>query len=137
VPEDPVLLGEDLATRLSRPYWEGLHRGELVLQRCSSCARWQHYPRRLCRSCWGPSLEFLPTGGRGRLLASALSHRTPKPALRDRLPIALGLVGLDEGPVLLTCLTERPATGDSVAYDSAQTMAGGLLCFGPEPGTDR
>ena len=29
---------------LSRPYWEGTQREELLIQRCRSCRRWQ----------WGP-----------------------------------------------------------------------------------
>jgi uncharacterized OB-fold protein len=139
MPDEPVLLGEEHATALSRPYWDGLRRGELILQRCTDCGTWQHYPRRLCRSCWTTELEFASTGGRGRLLAAVLSHRTPKPALRERLPIHLGLVALAEGPVLLACLPPGATTGDVVVYDSEETLRAGLLSFrpDPDPATDR
>lgn len=127
--EEGKLLGEELATPLSRPYWDGLHAGALVLQRCTSCGHWQHYPRRLCRSCWGSELAFAPSGGSGALLAAAVSHRTPKEALRERLPINLGLVRLAAGPVLLGCLTGQPQAGQEVAHDPEQTLASGLLTF--------
>ncbi len=129
--EEGKLLGEELATPLSRPYWDGLHAGALVLQRCASCGQWQHYPRRLCRSCWGSELAFARAGGSGALLAAALSHRTPKEALRERLPIRLGLVRSPRGRCCSACVTGRPRPGQGGRGPSIrrQTLASGLLTF--------
>jgi uncharacterized OB-fold protein len=127
------LPGEEHATPLSRPYWQGLHDGRLVLQRCLTCGGWQHYPRRICRACWGTELEFTPVPGDGALVAAALSHRTPKPELRDRLPMSLGLVRLDEGPVLLARIEPSVGSGAKVAFSPAATLHSGLLTFGPYP----
>ncbi len=126
------LLGAELSTPLTEPYWDGLARGELVLQRCEDCGAWQHYPRRLCRACWSPRVVSAAAGGRGRLLASVLSHRTPKPQLRERLPLAVGLVALAEGPVLLALVHGDPATGDAVRHDDARTRSSQLLTFAPD-----
>jgi uncharacterized OB-fold protein len=123
------LLGEELATELTRPYWDGLHEGELTLQRCQACGRWQHYPRRLCRWCWSTELTFAGASGRGTVIAVALSHRTPKQGLRERLPMSLGLVALAEGPVLMACVDGESRAGQAVVHDPAQTLRSGLLSF--------
>lgn len=123
--------GEELATRLTRPYWDGLHAGRLVLQRCRACGGWQHYPRRLCRACWAGELEFAAVSGAGEVAAAALSHRTPKPELRERLPMPLGLVALREGPLLLARLEPELTAGARVSFSPDQTAASGLLTFGP------
>jgi uncharacterized OB-fold protein len=126
---DTPLLGAELATALTASYWDGLARGELVLQRCEDCGTWQHYPRRLCHACWSPRVTPTTAGGRGRVLAAAVSHRTPKPALRDRLPLTIGLVALAEGPVLLTLLHGELRAGDAVRHDDARTHSSQLLTF--------
>jgi uncharacterized protein len=125
---DP-LPGEQHLTALTAAYWEGLHAGRLVLQRCSACGRWQHYPRRLCRGCWSETMEFAAVDGRGTVFAAALSHRTPKPELRDQLPIPLGLVTLDEGPALLARLEPGLGAGDRVAFDPDATLRDRVLSF--------
>jgi uncharacterized OB-fold protein len=127
----PPLPGEELATALTRPFWEGIHRGRLVLQRCLTCGRWQHYPRRVCRFCWRDELGFAAASGRGELVACVVSHRTPKPELRDQLPMALGLVRLDEGPVLLARLERELGAGDQVAFADDATLRRRLLTFAP------
>jgi uncharacterized protein len=126
------LLGEELATELTRPYWDGLHDGRLVLQRCAACGRWQHYPRRRCRRCGGAELAFARAGGQGTMIAVALSHRTPKAALRDRLPMRVGLVALAEGPVLMACVDAEARAGEAVVHDPGATLHGGLLTFRPD-----
>jgi hypothetical protein len=128
VPDE--LPGEERATALSRAYWRGLHDGRLVLQRCVGCGGWQHYPRLACRVCWGNELEFAPIPGHGELVAAALSHRTPKPALRERMPMLLGLVRLNEGPVLLARIEPALDSGASVTFAPEHTLRSGLLTFG-------
>lgn len=125
------LAGEELSTSLSRPYWNGLRAGRLVLQRCLACGTWQHYPRRLCHACWGEELEFPAVSGRGEVAAAALSHRTPKPELRERLPMLLGLVRLREGPLLLARLEPELTAGAPASFSPDETAASGLLTFGP------
>jgi uncharacterized OB-fold protein len=123
------LLGEDLATELTRPYWDGLHDRLLMLQRCQGCGRWQHYPRRRCRRCAGAELAFARASGRGTLVATVLSHRTPKEGLRERLPMRVGLVALTEGPVLMACVDAEARAGEAVVHDPEATLRAGLLTF--------
>ena len=36
---------------LSAPYWEGLRKNRLLVQRCGRCSTWQFGPEWLCHSC--------------------------------------------------------------------------------------
>ena len=44
-------------TEVSAPYWDGCRRGELRLQRCTRCERFQFYPRIICSHCESDALE--------------------------------------------------------------------------------
>jgi uncharacterized OB-fold protein len=128
------LSGEERATELSQPYWTALREGHLSLQQCSSCHRWQHYPRLLCRFCHGPQLHWGEVSGRGTVLMSTTVYRTTRPELREHVPYRLALVRLCEGPVLMVLLAETGAelrAGSAVELDGTATIKLGLLTFGP------
>ena len=38
-------------TAISQPYWDGLRRGELLLQRCGACTGISHTPAVVCAHC--------------------------------------------------------------------------------------
>ncbi|HTT86764.1 MAG TPA: zinc ribbon domain-containing protein, partial [Acidimicrobiales bacterium] len=38
----------------SEPYWQALHEGRLMVQRCDDCGASQLYPRDRCLACRGP-----------------------------------------------------------------------------------
>lgn len=89
-----------LADEVSAPWWDATRDRTLVLQRCTACGRIQHYPRSLCTSCRGNSLEFVPASGRGTVYSHSTVHRSPHPAFDP--PYVVALVRLEEGPVVLT-----------------------------------
>ena len=60
---------------LSAPYWEGLRRGALLVQRCSACGGWQ----------WGP---------RGRIYSWTRSFHPVHPALKEHPPYLIVVVEL-------------------------------------------
>ncbi len=95
----------------AQPYQAGLEHGELVLQQCGSCGRWQHYPRTVCRHCGAPDPTPQRASGAGTVHAATQVHRAPDPE-NGRHPYLLVLVELDEGPRLLTHLLDaKPAAG--------------------------
>lgn len=51
----------------TREYWEACCRHELLLQRCSDCDAWHHFPRTLCPSCWSGNVKPTPVSGRGTI----------------------------------------------------------------------
>ncbi|HEY5299589.1 MAG TPA: zinc ribbon domain-containing protein [Acetobacteraceae bacterium] len=85
------------------------------LQRCRSCGAAQYPPREICGVCLSDALawetaEFLP----GRVLALTILHHSNEPRFRARLPLRIGLVRLDAGPVAVCFLDEREP-GDAVS----------------------
>jgi hypothetical protein len=141
--ERHLFAGEEHATATSQPYWDGLHAGELVLQRCEDCGRFQHYPRRLCRWCGAATVGWAPTGGVGTVFVSTVAHRLRNDALNARCPLTLALVRLDEGPMVMALAeTDRPGAqlrGTRVRVDHPATTANRVLTvrdhFGPPTDT--
>ena len=72
--------------------------GELHLQHCRACDRFQHPPRYRCPSCGtGDTLEWVPSSGDGLLHSWTVTHRPVDPGWADHLPYATVVVELDEG----------------------------------------
>lgn len=85
------------------------------LQRCAECGAAQYPPREACAAClserlvWG-SADQLPA----RVLARTRLHHTIEPRFRARLPLTLGLVRFELGPVAVCLLAETVVPGDAV-----------------------
>lgn len=93
VPAKPA----QVATELSRPYWEAALQGRLVLQCCAACGKIRHYPRLLCDACHGESVRWVPASGRGTIHSWTVSHHAFHPAFAAELPYVLVTVDLAEG----------------------------------------
>jgi uncharacterized OB-fold protein len=81
----------------SAPFFEAARAGELRLQRCNGCATWLYPVRARCPECGGTDIGWAPASGRGRLYSHGLLRRAYHPRHRDRLPIVLAVVDLEEG----------------------------------------
>ncbi|ARU03931.1 hypothetical protein CCO03_03880 [Comamonas serinivorans] len=88
-------------TDLTRPYWEAAAMGELHLQRCGACGRWQFYPRPFCLACESGELHWQRASGLGKVYTYTVNHRAPNPFMKARLPYVVAIVELDEGPRLM------------------------------------
>ncbi len=86
------------ATPESAPYWEAAARGQLVLQRCTSCGSVRHYPQLLCTGCYSAGVEWIEASGRGTVHSWTVAHHAFHPAFRGDLPYTLLIVDLEEGP---------------------------------------
>ena len=49
----------------AKEYFDGAVRGELRIQRCTTCRLHQHYPRSMCWHCGADTLEWVTASGRG------------------------------------------------------------------------
>ena len=88
-------------TELSRPYWDALSEGHLVIQRCACGHAWLP-ARSHCPSCLKPEPRWERASGRGRLLSWVVYHTAYHPAFENRLPYNVALIELDEGPIMLS-----------------------------------
>lgn len=96
-------------TDLTRPYWQATARGELHMQHCGACGRWQFYPRPFCIHCEAEALQWRPVAGTGKVYTYTVNHRAPNPFMKARLPYVVAMIELDEGPRLMAnVLDARP-----------------------------
>jgi uncharacterized OB-fold protein len=86
----------------TRGWWEGAGRGELVLQRCTSCGLVQHKPRALCVRCLTDTIEHVVASGKGTIHTFTVTHQNIAPPWNGQLPYVMAYVELEEGPKVLT-----------------------------------
>lgn len=100
----------DLDWDLIAPFWQAASRHELVLPKCSDCARYVWYPAVACPRCGAPDPVWTRVSGRGRLFSWAVVERALYAPFRDRVPYVTGLVEILEDPAvrLVTTLVGVP-----------------------------
>jgi uncharacterized OB-fold protein len=89
-----------LPDEVTRPFWEGCRRGELLVQRCADCGARRFTPRPLCPRCRSAACEWEPVSGRGVIASRVVVHPPVLPGFADRVPLAIVLVELEEDPAL-------------------------------------
>lgn len=107
------------STPTTEPYWEGCRMGELRLQYCAACDRYQFYPRITFTECPGEELQWRNVSGAGVVASYTVVRRG---LTRDYdAPYVVILVDLDEGPrmmsQLIDCDPEQVAVGDRVQVE--------------------
>jgi uncharacterized OB-fold protein len=81
---------------LSRIYWQGIQREELMVQRCNACSGWQWGPEWICHRCHSFDLGWVPVEGRGRIYSWERVWHPVHPALKDHGPYIVVLVELPD-----------------------------------------
>lgn len=115
----------------SRHFWDGALRSELVLQRCTTCTRFQYPPNVVCENCQSRQLRPTAVAGRGSLYALTVMHQAFLPVFVAEIPYVLVLVDIDEAPgvrMLSTLVDTDPASlsiGDTleIVYDRRDDLA--------------
>jgi hypothetical protein len=87
----------------TRPFWDGVRKHELRLQRCRPCGEHFFYPRAACPRCLSPDFEWRVASGRGTLHTFTVVHRGAR-GFPLGPPYVIAMVALDEGPRLMTNL---------------------------------
>ena len=50
---------------VTRPFWDALEQGRLLLERCSSCQAVIWYPRGFCPRCGSTATDWIEASGHG------------------------------------------------------------------------
>jgi uncharacterized OB-fold protein len=87
-----------------RFFWEGIERGELLLQHCSDCGRLRHPPRPRCPKCGSLRRETRTAAGTGQVYSYIVPRHPPPSEGED--PLIVVLVELDEGVRLVSNLRD-------------------------------
>ena len=109
-----------------RFFWEGVHRGELLIQRCAACHTLRHPPRPVCPRCQSLEWDTVRSSGRGTLHTYAVPHHPTEPDAEPRIVV---LVELDEGVRLVSNLTGvawRDVTNDMAVVVEYRTFEGNV-----------
>jgi len=87
-------------------YWRGAARGELQLPRCRSCASLTWPPKSRCPVCGSSEIEWMRSSGRGVVHTFTVVRQAPDPYFNSKLPYVVAMVQLDEGPRLMSNVTD-------------------------------
>lgn len=89
---------------VSRGFWDNARAGKLSVQSCGACGH-VHFPGSpVCPNCLSEDQSWVPVSGRGKLLSWVRFHRAYWDSFRADLPYLVCLVGLEEGPLLVSNL---------------------------------
>lgn len=92
--------------RLSRPFWEGAKRHELLLQRCVACGLHRFPPSERCAECLGTGTAWVCASGHGKVWSWIRMWQRYFPAFDAERPYVVAYVELDEGPRLMTTIVD-------------------------------
>ncbi|HEY7647904.1 MAG TPA: Zn-ribbon domain-containing OB-fold protein [Methylomirabilota bacterium] len=101
----------------SKPYWDGLKAGKLLLPKCSACGHTFFYPRVLCPRCQSRGITWIQASGRGRLHAFGIGHQSFNRAFKVPPPYVLAMIELEEGPRMLSNLIDVEPDPKAVKCD--------------------
>lgn len=87
---------------LSRPFFDGTLRGELVLQHCTACGQWMWPVRFRCTNCLGADVEWKAVAGTGTIYTFTIIHQVFHPGFASSVPYNVTVVDLDEGVRFIT-----------------------------------
>ena len=101
----------------TKPFWDGVKAGKLLLQYCTEANKFQYYPRPVSIYTGRRTLEWREASGKGVIYAFTVV-RIPGPGLEGRLPLCVATVELDEGVRMIVnivdCAPEDLAIGKRV-----------------------
>ena len=122
----------------SRPFFDGAREGKLRLLVCGDCGTWAYPVVKICGECGSRELNWADASGRGTIYAHARLARPHHPRHKDRLPLVLAEVDLDEGVRMITNVVDVYAAevrvGDAVEVTFETFADGGVLpVFKPAP----
>lgn len=81
-------------------WWDGITRGELLIQRCKDCGVLRHPPRPMCGQCQSTQWEAVVSGGTGTVYSYVVLHHPQFPGFD--YPLVAAVVELDEGTRLVS-----------------------------------
>jgi uncharacterized protein len=90
----------------SRPFWDGLRDGQLLIKHCTACDAFHYYPRPFCPSCWSDDVEWHEASGRATVYTYSTVYVNDLPPFGPQVPYVAAVVELEEGPRMMTRLVD-------------------------------
>lgn len=108
------------ATPETKPYWDGLKSGKLMIQRNKQTGKAYFPPRPFDPADPFAEVEWFEASGKGKLLSYVISHRA-MPGYET--PFAIAVVELDEGVKMMTNIIDCPQTPEALQLDMRLELA--------------
>lgn len=90
----------------TRPFWDALNEGRLMVAQCGSCRKVHYYPRPMCPSCWSEDVSLVEVTGRGTLYTWSTVYVNDLPPFNTKVPYVAAQVDLEEGVRLTTMVVD-------------------------------
>ncbi len=87
-------------------YWEACREHRLVIQHCTGCDTWRHYPRPMCPHCHSTAFEWDEATGRGVIHSYTVAHHAFHPYWEDKTPYVVATIELEEGVRVVSDMVE-------------------------------
>lgn len=87
-------------TELTKPFWDGCARGELLYQTCDDCSGITFIPQPACSKCLSPNLGWAKSAGKGTVYSYTVVWRPQTPAFE--VPYVVAIIDLEEGYQLMS-----------------------------------
>lgn len=127
LPEDMSGLADVETTGEWKPFWEGLQRGEVLIQQCKACGHKQFYPRYLCTACGGEP-AWLMFEGEATLYTYSVIRKHHQSPFKEMSPYVVAMVDLGDGvrmmSNLVNCKLEQVEIGMSLQPAFVQARDG-------------
>jgi uncharacterized OB-fold protein len=78
----------------TQAFWTGGKDGQLLIQRCGTCGRYQHPPTPLCPTCPTETMAPQPVSGRGTVKTFTVNHQQWLPGMGE--PFVFAAIELPE-----------------------------------------
>ena len=98
-------------------FWEGASQKRLLIQRCTDCGFYMHFPRPCCKKCLSFDLKPSEVSGRGTVYSFTVGMHPFHPWLAQRIPYLLAVVELEEQRNLKMVTNLVECTEDEVHCD--------------------
>ncbi len=87
--------------------------GGIAFQSCNACGHQQTFARAFCVACHAPDPQW-QQACTGTVVACTVMHRAPTPEWKARLPYAIALVDLADGPRVMALADPSLTAGHRV-----------------------
>ena len=107
----------------TKPFWDALKDGKLLIGECGGCGKVHYYPRAMCPYCWSDDVTMVPAKGTGVLYTWSTVHVNDLPPFKGMVPYVAAQVDLDEGVRMIANIIEtdaadiKPGARVEVAWD--------------------
>ena len=90
----------------NKPFFDGLKKHEMHIQRCKDCHDFYFYPRTQCPYCLSENTEWVKVSGKGKVYSFTICVRPGNPAFAADTPYNVSIIELDEGVRMMSQVVE-------------------------------